>query len=108
MGSRQQLQEMLKSKLNLLNVYYQPPSRLTYPCLVYELSDINTKKADNNNFLKKRRYSLTYFSKEPDPVTVINNNPVLVEDIMLNLPMCSFDRHYVADNIHHYVFTLYY
>lgn len=91
-----------------VKVYYQPPSRLEYPCILYELDDIDTKKADNINYIKKRRYLLTYMSKTPDPKTIINGEQMLVEDALLGLPYCNFDRTYTADNVHHYLFSLFY
>ncbi len=42
-------------------------------------------------------------------VIVIDKNPDsdYVKKVSL-LPMCSFDRHYVADNLNHDAFTLYF
>lgn len=108
MDSRQILHGKLVSRFPGIKVYYQPPSKLTYPCIVYDLDNINTLKANNKTYKKDRRYVLTYYSLDPDPKITINNESVLVEDVLLNIPMCSFDRHYVADGIHHYVFTIFY
>lgn len=91
---------------NLMNilgsnkVYYQPPEsiRLEYPCILYELDDIPTSKANNKNYLKDKRYSITLIHKDPENGVV---------DRLLELPLISFDRSYQADNLHHFVFTLY-
>lgn len=108
MASRQNLHGELIRLFPDIKVYYQPPSKLTYPCIIYELDDININKANNKTYKKDRRYSLTYYSLIPDPKTNINGEERLMEDVLLELPMCSFDRHYTADGLHHYVFTIYY
>lgn len=105
---RKELHTKLVQYLPGVKVYYQPPGKLTYPCLIYDLDDIFVRKANNKNYMKERRYTLTYYSLSPDPTVTINNEQILVEDILLNIPKCSFDRHYTSDNVHHYVFTLYY
>lgn len=108
MASRQNLHRALVKLFPNIKVYYQPPSKLTYPCVVYDLNDIDTKKANNKTYIKTRGYTLTYYSTCPDPTTIIDGEERLVEDVLLELPMCSFDRHYTYDNLHHYVFTLFY
>lgn len=108
MASRQNLHRKLKELFPNIKVYYQPPAKLEYPCLLYDLNDIDTKKANNKTYIKDRRYSLTYISLNPDPITIVNGEESLVEDVLLELPNCSFDRHYEKDNLHHYVFSLFY
>ena len=101
MADRIQLQSKLEELLGSRNVYYQPPNNLvmTYPAIRYELSRINTNYADDSSYLQSRCYDLILIDKKPD-------NPVI--DKLLQLPMCSFGRHYKADNLNHYTFTLYY
>lgn len=109
MASRTKLQEKLEELLPGISVYYQPPSRLDYPCLVYELESVPTYKANNKTYKKDRGYLLTYYSLDPDPtITTTNGEQRLVEDVLLELPMCRFDRSYIADNVHHYSFTLFF
>lgn len=108
MASRQNLHRELTELFPNIKVYYQPPSKLTYPCIIYDLDGVRSTKADDTLYKKDRRYVLTYYSLTPDPITKIGNDECLVEDVLLNLPYCSFDRHYKSDNIHHYVFTIYY
>ena len=47
----------------------------------------------------KMQYDLTVIAKRPD-------HPVIKK--LLALPYCSYDRHYVADNLNHDVLTIYY
>lgn len=83
------------------NVYYQPPPshKIAYPCIVYSLSNIDTKFADNIPYIHQKQYSLTVIDKNPDSV---------IADKIASLPRCSFDRPYTADNLYHWVFTIYY
>lgn len=83
------------------HVYFQPPTgfRIAYPCIIYSLAKIDTKFADNNPYFHQRRYTVTVIDKNPDSKIV---------DKVLQLPRCSFDRPYVADNLHHWVFSIYY
>jgi hypothetical protein len=99
MGSRLSLHTVLKSILT--NVYFQPPPSLTmsYPCIVYERSNIDTKFADNNPYSLETRYMVTVIDPNPD-----STSPMKIAA----LPKCNFDRHFTADNLNHDVFSLYY
>ena len=107
MGRRIDLQMKLAelmapyAQLGLSCVYYQPPAsvKLVYPCIIYTLDKIDTRHADNNPYIQKERYSLTVIDRDPDSE---------VMELVKKLPMCTFDRHYTADNLHHFVFTIYY
>lgn len=99
--TRIELQTILEEILGSRNVYFQPPEslKLKYPAIIYHLNDIETIAADNRAYIKNKRYMVTLIDKDPD------ND--LTEKI-LDLPMCSFDRRYAADNLTHDVFTLYF
>ena len=101
MGTRIQLQSLLETLLESRNVYFQPPPsvKMKYPCVVYSLSDIDTKFADNNPYSNSRRYQLTAIDQNPDST---------IPDELALLPMCIFDRSYTADNLNHYVFNIYF
>lgn len=97
--SRLELHELL---LNICpNVYYQPPAsiKMTYPCIVYNLSDIDKTNASNVMYKKDHRYMLTYITK---------NAVDEVVDQLVELSFCVYDRYYSADNLHHHAFTIYY
>ena len=101
MDRRLELQEILTNILGSSNVYFQPPStvKMEYPCVVFQRDNIEQKFADNRAYISRVRYSLTLISRSPE------NN--LISKI-LELPYCSYDRFYTADNLNHDVFTLYY
>lgn len=99
MGSRLGLQDLLKTLAG--NVYFQPPEslKLNYPCIVYSRSDIDTKFADDIPYAHSKQYQLIVIDKDPD--SSIPGKVAL-------LPMCTFDRHYTANNLNHDIFDLYY
>lgn len=96
---RQQLSELLRGILGSKEVYFQRPEskKMNYPAIVYELSGMPSLYADDGVYLSGWQYDVTLISKDPD-------SP-LVEKITA-LPTCRFDRHYKADNLNHWVFTL--
>lgn len=97
----EELQSLLEEILGSRNVYFQPPSdkKLSYPCIVYRLDYVNLINADSIPFIKNKRYLVTYIDKIPDQY---------IPDKLLSLPKVSFDRAYVADNLHHTAVRLYF
>lgn len=101
MPSRLELQTLLETILNSENVYFQAPSSdmMQYPCIIYKLDGYPSKFANNKPYKSERRYMITVIAANPDTTLV---------DEMVKLPKCSFDRHYVADNLNHWVFIMFY
>lgn len=101
MADRLDLQSELEKLLGNRNVYYQPPVNLSmnYPAIRYTKTGIIPNFADDKVYTKRNSYELIVIDRDPD-------NPVI--DKLLEFPYCSFDRHYVSDNLNHDVFTLYY
>lgn len=101
-GSRLELHSKLCELLGSTNVYFQPPEtiKMKYPCIVYERSSGNSLYADNKLYRFLFRYTITVIDKDPD-------NPV-VEKIIEEFPKCRYDRRFIADNLNHDLFELYY
>lgn len=101
MASRLKLHELLVEKLGSRNVYFQPPSSITmkYPAIVYSLNDIEKRHANNNTYNQNLSYTVTLITSNPDDETIMKLSAI---------NMCRFDRFYVADNLNHYVYTLYF
>ena len=59
--SRLNLHEKLTSILGTRNVYFQPPAtvKMSYPCIIYDLMDIDEKYANNDAYLSKEKYKIT-------------------------------------------------
>lgn len=83
------------------NVYFQPPSktRLNYPCLIYGRTDVRTQRADNKVYSATTAYLVTLIDENPDSE---------LNEKLIQLPMCSFDRHFTSDNLNHDVYKLFY
>ena len=101
MGTRTDLRTILKGLLGSDYVYFQPPPtvQMIYPCIVYELSNADTKFADNYPYHYEKRYTITVIDMNPDS---------LIPDKIATLPKCIFDRHYTADNLNHDVFNIFF
>lgn len=101
MDRRPRLHELLESLLGSSNVYYQPPATITmqFPCIVYSLSDIQPLHSNNEPYLLNNRYLVTVIHRRPD-------NDIYKK--VAKLPQCSLSRAFVADNLNHYAFDLYY
>jgi hypothetical protein len=96
--TRLEVHDMLIEILGNRNVYYQPPEsfKLTYPCIIYSLADIDPLRADDLAYVKRHRYLVTHIGHNPD-------DPV-IEDLA-DTTGFSYDRHFVSDGLHHNVFT---
>lgn len=101
MANRLDLQTKFEELLGSRNVYFDPPEsvKMNYPAIRYRLSKINNTFANNSVYKQDNRYEVTLMYKDPDSE---------LRALVSKLPMCSHDRHYVADNLHHDVFTLYF
>ena len=98
---RLNLHDELKAVLGSSNVYFQPPPTLTmkYPCIIYKIDDMDGVHANDRRYLSNKRYLVTIVDKNPE---------TLLLDKLLELPYCSFENHFVFDNLNHYVCLLYY
>jgi len=82
--------------------YYQPPSndRMAYPCFRYNLSNLKIHHANNNIYTNDKAYLVTYISLLPEDT--------IIDQMLEKFQYCRFDRHYIGDDLHHYVFVVFY
>jgi len=101
MNKRLELQTKLENLMGNRHVYYQPPENLKmeYPCIRYSRNDITSNHADNIKYINKTRYELVIIDKHPDNAVI---------EKILELPLSSYDRHYITDNLNHDIITIYY
>lgn len=101
MASRHKLHEELVEALGNNRVYFQPPEsvKLKYPCIIYKRATGFERNADDESYLMRIRYTVTLIDPNPDSQII---------DKIMRIHYCSFDRHYVADNLNHDVFNVYY
>lgn len=102
MASRLKLHEEFCEILENRNVYYNPPEsvKLQYPCIRYSLSGVDQKKANDQSYTRTNRYEVILIDSDPDSK--------YHDEILTRFKMCSFDRPYKADNLNHFVYTIYY
>jgi len=100
-ASRLEFQALLQTLLGTGNVYFQPPPafEMVYPCIVYSLSDIDAKHADNSPFILTTEYSVMYISRQPDDSAIY---------ILAKLRGAKFGRTYIANGLNHAVFTIHF
>lgn len=100
MADRLELHSVLQELLGSSNVYYQPPEsiKMQYDAIRYSKKTIDSKYANDRKYSMTDCYEIIVISRLPD-------NPVIKK--LLSLPYCSYDRHYIADNLHHDVLTIY-
>lgn len=101
MNRRNKLQGILEEIASPNKVYYQPPEnlRMIFPCIEYHLAGITQIYADDETYHAERRYQVTVIDAKPE-------NPWILK--LLQLPKCSFGRHYTSDGLNHDVFYIYY
>jgi hypothetical protein len=101
MGSRLELQALLEGILGSPNVYFQAPNdtSMQYPCIVYQPYKAKSEFADNVPYRMTNAYQVTVIDSDPDS---------LIPAKVLALPMCLHNRFFVANNLNHNVYNLYY
>ena len=102
MNRRQEITQILRTKLGIQNVYFQPPEdlKMKFPCVRYKLSDIKTMKADNMLYNHTQGYELVYITREPDNI--------LVDTMLKTFDHISFSGCQVINDLYHYRYKLYY
>lgn len=83
------------------NAYFQAPPNtgMRYPCILYSWDADSTQHADNELYRDAKRYQVMVIDRDPDSD--------LAEKVR-RLQYTSFDRSYKADDLNHYVFSLYF
>lgn len=101
MAPRLDLQNLLENLLGSRNVYFQPPPsfQMKYPCIIYKRNDRNIDHANNTPYHSRKRYQVTVVDQDPDSS---------IPDKVAELSTASFDRHFVADNLNHDVYNIFF
>lgn len=97
---RLKLQNDFEAIVGRGHVYFQPPSsiHISYPALVCNLSSFDGRKANNDVYLNFDEYECTFIT--------VNHMPDVLEALD-SMPYAHFVRHFVEDNLHHYVYNIY-
>jgi hypothetical protein len=83
------------------HIYFAPEKKnnMEYPCIRYDLSDRNADNADDDKYIKRSVYNITYITRKPSEAIKVCNQ-------LENLRFCNFVRPYVTDGLYHYVYTI--
>lgn len=72
---------------------------MDYPCIVYKRDNIRVAFANNFPYRRTNRYMVTVIDRNADSA---------IPDAVSLLPLCTYNRFYVANNLYHNVFVLYF
>lgn len=99
MTTRDELSEILHGLAD--HVYFQPPAtiQMKYPCIVYHRKPPQIDHADNRPYRKGELWQLTVIDRSPDSS---------IAESVEELPGIRCDTNFTQDNMHHYVYSLYY
>lgn len=91
------LSSIMESEGESPNLYFQPPEtvKLAYPCIVYRLAYMTSDYADDDPYRIRITYDITYITRSPTskvPTDLARSHEF------------AFDRYYISDNLHHYVY----
>lgn len=102
MADRLDLHEELCGILGSRNAYFQPPEsvKMKYDAIRYSLGGKSITRANNKAYRTINQYEGVVITKDPDTT--------IPDKLIAHFEMCSIGRPYVADNLHHYPFTIYY
>lgn len=102
MSRRKELHAILVEKIgDNKRVYYQPPENLNmeYPCIRYSKIPPAVRYADDKKYISKDKYQIIVLSKNPDEDVISS---------ILDLPLSSYESHYISDNLYHDIINVYY
>lgn len=101
MDRRPQFQALLEGLQTGVKVYFQPPEdmKMDFPCIVYELDAGDSRFANNVPYNYEQRYEVKLISWKPEPT---------LHKKLVSLPKSIHARSYVADNLNHSVFSIYF
>lgn len=82
------------------HVYFQPPDNtaINNPCIIYKISDGDTRFADNLPYVHKVRYQITVVDDDPDST---------IPDRIAKLQMCIRGNRFISDGLYHDIFYKY-
>lgn len=100
MDRRLELHRKLEDILGSSNVYFQaPPSTgLVYPCIIYKLTNIVPKFADDAPYVTKKQYTVTHIDRRPDSEVI---------DKLSMLPHTRMIQRMYIEGLNHTLFNTY-
>jgi hypothetical protein len=81
------------------HVYFQPPNQMQFPCIKYQRDGSSADHADNELYRHAKGYQVTVIDRNPDTE---------IADQVEALQYATFERFFTADDLNHYVFSVYF
>lgn len=99
---RIELHQLLSHIPGVKKAYFQPPAsiKMVYPCIRYSREGMEDFNADDLKYVGFRRYQLVAIDADPDTD--------IPDELYKKFNQIRLDRTYTANNLNHYVFTLYF
>ena len=96
--TRLTFQQFLKTKT--ARVYFQPDEniKLTYPCIVYSKTRLDSMFADDKIHKLNHGYKLIYITRDPDDALI---------DELVSIPYARFLRQYNVNGLYHNEYIIY-
>lgn len=101
MLSRLEVHEILKQTTGINNIYFQPPEniKIKYPAIIYSLTDINKRFANDDVYNMYKYYQVIIIDNNPDSELI---------DKIASIKESKYIRSYVANNLNHTIFEIYF
>lgn len=100
--SRLELSKLIKEAVGSdVSVYFQPTGNITmkFPCVTYERARSESDFANDNPYVRTKRYTLTVIDRNPDSD---------IPDKIAQLPMCTHSTFFISENLNHDVFDIFF
>lgn len=97
-----ELRAILQEVLGYVNIYFQPPDSvlMKYDCIRYARNTFGVVRADDHAYNIREQYQVTVITRDPDSE--------LPRKIQEYFKFCQPGRQFMADNLYHFPFTIYY
>lgn len=84
------------------HLYFQPTEavRMKYDAIVYKRTSFGVQYADDQSHFIRDQYEVIAITQDPDAT--------LPREIQSHFKFCKPGKQYVADNLYHFPFTIYY
>lgn len=98
----EELREIQINCLGYQHTYFEPTeqTRLQYDAILYKNAGMDAKHADNRNYYVRNSWQVICISRDPETA--------VPRAIVEHFERCRPGTPYVADNLYHFPFTIYY
>ncbi len=100
MDHRPMLQKTLEEIKGVTNVYFNPTvnTKMEYPCIKYSQSPRSAEFANDKRYIVHEAYTIIFITRDP-------TKAYEVLEQLEAIPFINSDTKYVADGLHHYVYS---